>query len=211
MDQAQIIEKYQEAKVDRDASQSSDTESLLELLESLENDDDLEQFREKRMAELRNEFRRIDRAFDTHGDSTGSIHYTSDEKELMSTVAKADLAIVHFYQAAFPRCQAMNDLLSLVAEKHLPITIMAIQAEDAPFLVTKLRVKVLPFVVIYRKGQEISRIVGFEGIGGSEKAASLQTMEAHLVKCGAINRTTINAKSMRDKRTNPESDESEDD
>lgn len=209
MDHAHIIEKYQESKVDPHAPDSSDTESLLELLESLEQDDDLEHLREQRMAELRNEFKRIDRAIDVHGDSTGSVHYTSDEKELMNAVAKADVALVHFYQASFPRCQAMNDLLALVAEKHLPISIMAIQAADAPFLVTKLRVKVLPLLIVYRKGQELSRIVGFEGIGGTEKAASLQTMEAFLNKCGVINRTTMNAKSVRDKKASVDSDESD--
>lgn len=198
MDDSQVVEKYQQSKLE--ATENSDTESLLELLESLENDDALETYREERLSQLKKEFRLIDRAVEDFGDLAGTVHYKNNEKELMDTVANANTAIVHFYQPAFSRCQAMNDLLSLVAEKHLPIQVLAIQAEDAPFLVSKLKVKILPFVVIYKQGREVSRIVGFEGIGGSEKGASLQSFEAFLMLRGLIDRTTTNTKSVRDKK-----------
>lgn len=217
MNDAQIIEKYQESKVDPlknkevDLEIESDSESLLELLESLENDDELAGFRDQRLAELKKEFQQIDRAVDDYGDAAGTIHYYTNEQELMSSVTKSEVSILHFYQPSFPRCQSMNDLLAVFAEKHLPVHVMAIQAENAPFLVSKLRVKVLPFVVIYRKGKEVARIVGFEGIGGLEGAASLQTFEAYLNKCGVLNRMSANKKSVRDRKAAIDDEDSDDD
>lgn len=215
MNDAQIIEKYQESKIDPlkngQIESESESESLSELLESLENDDELAGFREQRLAELKKEFRQIDRAVEDYGDAAGTIHYYSDEKELMNSVTKSEVSILHFYQPEFPRCQSMNKLLEVFAEKHLPVHVMAIQAEEAPFLVSKLRIKVLPFVVVYKKGQEVARIVGFEGIGGLEGAASLQTLEAYLNKCGALNRTSSNIKSVKDKKVAIAADDSDDD
>lgn len=215
MNDAQIIEKYQESKVDalknEQIESESDSESLLELLESLENDEDLAGFRDQRLAELKKEFRQIDRAVEDYGEAAGTIHYYKHEKELMNSVTKSEFSILHFYQPTFPRCQSMNDLLAVFAEKHLPVHVMAIQAEDAPFLVSKLRVKVLPFVVIYKKGEEVARIVGFEGIGGLEGAASLQTLEAYLNKCGVLNRTSSNTKSVKDMKVAIAAEDSDDD
>lgn len=208
---ALLVEKYQESKLIQKNDNDSDTESLLELLESLENDDELEAYRDQRMAQLKKEFAKIDRAIDDFGDSAGKVHFSDNEKEIMYFITRADVSIVHFFQQSFPRCVAMNKLLALFAEKHLPIQVMAIEAENAPFLVSKLRIKVLPFVLVYRKGQEIARIVGFEGIGGSEEAASLLLMEAYLNKSGVIGRTTMNIKSVRGKQTKTLNEDSDDD
>lgn len=190
----ELIEKYQNTKVEK-----SDSESLQELLEDLENDREFEALTEKRLEHLQKEFKLIERAVEEFGDSAGTIHYYSNERELMDAVAKAETSIVHFYQPTFPRCKAMNNVLELFAEKHLPIQVMAIRAEDASFLVSKLRVKVLPLVLIYKKGQEVARIVGFEGVGGSENIVSLQTLEAYFIQRNVITRTTINTKSVRNK------------
>lgn len=211
MSHAHVVEKYQESKVDGGHREDSDLESLLELLENLENDDDLAAIRETRLAELQKEFRQIDRAVDDLGDSAGTVLQTTDEKELMATVAATETAIVHFYEPEFARCQAMNSLLRIFAEKHLPIRVVAIEAHNAPFLVSKLRVKVLPLVVAYRLGQEKCRLVGFEAIGGSEHAASLATLESFLLGHGVIARTTTNAASVHKRPSRADTEDSDDD
>ena len=78
-------------------------------------------------------------------------------------------------------------LTQILAEKQLTPQIVAIKAVDAQFLVQKLNVKVLPFVVAYKNGLEVTRIVGFERLA----------LEALLYKHGVLQRTRKNHKSGR--------------
>jgi hypothetical protein len=68
----------------------------------------------------------------------------------------------------------------------LETKIFEIEAANAPFLVTRLGVKVLPFVVAYNKGNELVRLVGFEFIGGDD--FTTKDLEAFLIRHGALNR-----------------------
>lgn len=206
---ASIVEQYQESRLKSvNGVSDSDDDNLLEILESLDNDDDevVHQLREQRLDQLKKEFRRIDRATDTLGSEAGKVRYFSDEKELMDVVTRSEIVVVHFYQPTFPKCKAMNAALDQLAERHLPLNVVAIQAEKAPFLVAKLKVKVLPFVVVYSQGKEVTRMVGFDGISvGSD--VSVELLERRLHEAGAINRRTTNYKTIRGKAPKPESDD----
>lgn len=212
--QAELIEKYQASQLNNlkgDRPESDEEDDLLETLEALEDDDQMiSKYREQRLDQLKKEFGKIDRAASTHGDNLGTIFFTDDEKELMDTVTSSEVAIVHFYQPTFGKCRLMNERLSLVAEKHLLVRVLAIPAEKTPFLVSKLKIQVLPFVVVYRNGKEVTRIVGFEGLGPNPGEVTDEGLEQRLYQCGAINRKTTNFASVRSRTHKPE-DDSEDD
>lgn len=195
---AAVVEKYQDSKLKNSRDDpDSDSDSLLELLDSLENEDEVvSRYREQRLDELKSEMRKIDAAAATFGESLGTVQYYSDERELMTVVAGTPAAVVHFFQPTFSKCKLMNEKLALVAEKHVSLAILAIPAEKAPFLVAKLKIKVLPFVVVYRGGKEVSRIIGFEGLG-SGTDIQLSTLENKFLLCGAISRRTINGSNSR--------------
>lgn len=208
-DQA-VVEKYQESKLKEATGLSDSDDNLLEILEELDNDDEiLNSIKEQRLEQLKKEFRSIDRAADTYGEELGRIRYLSDEKEVMTLVTSVDVAVVHFFQPTFPKCKAMNSKLELLAEKHVALCVAAIQADQAPFLVTKLKVKVLPFVVVYKKGQEVARIVGFEGIGAGSSEVDFELLERKLLDCGAISRRTTNYTSIRNKAPRKEDSDSD--
>lgn len=208
--QAAIVERYQESKL-READGLSDSDdNLLEILENLDNDEDevLHLLREQRLEQLKKEFNKIDKAVGNMGGDVGHVQFVEDEKDIMDMVTKSEIALLHFYQPTFPKCKVMNDTLGLLAEKHVSLRILAIQAEKAPFLVSKLKVKVLPFVVIYRNGKELSRVVGFDGISASAAdKVSLDLLERKLLDCGAINRQTINFKTIRGKAVKEDSED----
>lgn len=205
---ASIVEKYQESQLKNvNGLSDSDDDNLLEILEGLDDEDDvMHQLREQRLEQLKKEFRSIDRATDTLGSDAGKVQFFSDEKELMNLVTRTEMAVVHFFQPSFPKCKAMNDALNQVAEKHLSLSVLAIQADKAPFLVAKLKVKVLPFVVVYTKGRELTRLVGFDGIATGNDV-NVELLERKLLECGAINRRTTNYKTIRGKKPIEESDD----
>ena len=60
--------------------------------------------------------------------------------------------------------------------------------ENAPFLVTKLKVQVLPCVLAFVGGVSKDRIVGFEGLGYSEDIFTTKDLEARLLRAGVLAR-----------------------
>lgn len=58
--------------------------------------------------------------------------------------------------------------------------------ENAPFLVTKLNVKVLPCILAFVNGKTVDRIVGFEGLGYTPDTFTTQDLEARLLASGVV-------------------------
>ena len=62
---------------------------------------------------------------------------------------------------------------------------MRIAVEDAPFLVERLGVKVLPCVIGFVDGVGVERVVGFEGLKGGD-AFETGVLEGRLVGKGVL-------------------------
>lgn len=60
--------------------------------------------------------------------------------------------------------------------------------ENAPFLVTKLKIQVLPCVLGFVNGVSVDRIVGFEGLGYTQDTFTTKDLEARLLSSGVIQR-----------------------
>lgn len=60
--------------------------------------------------------------------------------------------------------------------------------ENAPFLVTKLKIQVLPCVLSFIDGVSVDRIVGFEGLGYTPDSFTTKDLEARLLASGVIQR-----------------------
>lgn len=63
--------------------------------------------------------------------------------------------------------------------------------DNAPFLVTKLKIQVLPCVIAFVDGVGADRIVGFEGLGGGELGNDgdgfrTKDLEARLLAAGVL-------------------------
>lgn len=70
----------------------------------------------------------------------------------------------------------------------MEIDIIAIKAESSPFLVAKLGIKVLPFLICYRNGLEVARMIGFEKIDNSNEDFDLASFEKFLFANGVVRR-----------------------
>jgi len=82
-----------------------------------------------------------------------------------------------------------------LAPKHFDTRFLKMNVENAPFLVTKLKVQVLPCVIAFVNGVTVDRIVGFEGLGYTQDTFTTKDLEARLLTSGVIQRakTTENA------------------
>ncbi|KAI8808866.1 thioredoxin-like protein [Cladochytrium replicatum] len=107
------------------------------------------------------------------------------EKELMQITTNTKLCVVHFFHKEFRRCQIMDSHLEKLARKHFKTRFMKIDVEDAPFLVDKLKVKVLPTVICFVDSVSVDRIIGFDELGGTD-SFSTANLEKRLLKAKVI-------------------------
>ncbi|BBG95404.1 phosducin-like protein 3 homolog [Prunus dulcis] len=107
------------------------------------------------------------------------------EGDFLGEVTGTEKAICHFYHQEFYRCKIMDKHLKTLASKHVDTKFIKLDAENAPFFITKLGVKTLPCVIIFRKGVAVDRLVGFQDMGGKDDF-STRALEVVLIKKGII-------------------------
>jgi hypothetical protein len=68
-----------------------------------------------------------------------------------------------------------------LALKHFDTRFLKINVENTPFLITKLKIQVLPCVLAFVNGVSVDRIVGFEGLGYTQDTFTTKDLEARLL------------------------------
>ncbi|KAG0331913.1 hypothetical protein BG000_010495 [Podila horticola] len=137
-----------------------------ELFEELENDDyGMSSFREQRIEELKEEVAKRKLMMENEH---GIYKDVTDEKEVMDITTKTKHCVVHFYHSDFRRCMIVDKHLEALAKKHIKTKFVKIKVEDAPFLVEKLQVKILPCVISFTDGMAVDRLIGFEELGNTD-------------------------------------------
>ncbi|KAH6684403.1 thioredoxin-like protein [Halenospora varia] len=166
-----------------DAANSDDEEALFK---SLEDDDRVvDAFREQRIQQLSSELKR---AKSQKNQGFGNYTEIKEEKALMDLTTEVKYAVVHFAKDDFARCGVMDTHLETLAPKHFDTRFLKMNVENAPFLVTKLKVQVLPCVLAFVDGKSVDRIVGFEGLGYTQDTFTTKDLEARLLASGVVQR-----------------------
>ena len=163
---------------------SDDEDALLDELEKeTESDPKLAYLREARIQQLSSD---LARAKSLRDEGYGTYIDVKDEKVLLEITTSYKKCVVHFHKSDFNRCRIMDDHLRIIAEQHLEARIVKINVENAPFLVTKLGVKILPCVIAFIDGVSVDRVIGFEGLGYSEDTFETSDLERRLVAAGIL-------------------------
>lgn len=72
------------------------------------------------------------------------------EDEFLPAVTGSKYAVVAFFHKDFERCKIIDKHLALIAPKHIATKFVRLNAEKAPFFVSKLQIKMLPTVVLFK-------------------------------------------------------------
>jgi hypothetical protein len=75
-----------------------------------------------------------------------------------------------------------------LAKKHFDTRFIKVNVDNAPFLVVKLKVQVLPCVLCFIDGVGVDRIVGFEGLSYTQDTFKTPDLEARLLGSGVVQR-----------------------
>jgi len=177
------------AKVlDQSQQDSDDEDALIAQLEDDEGDHALAALREQRINQLHAEF---SRAQVMRESGQGTYQEIKDEKQLMDLTTSTKLCVVHFWKSDFGRCDLMHRHLETLAPKHFDTRFLSISVDSAPFLVTKLNVRVLPCVLAFVNGVTVDRITGFEGLPGGDKFTT-KDLERRLLQANVLVREKVN-------------------
>ncbi|KAK5138408.1 hypothetical protein LTR04_004387 [Oleoguttula sp. CCFEE 6159] len=175
------------AIIDR-PSHNTDSDDEDALISALEDDSSLDAFREQRLQQLHSEFIR---AKQMRASDYGTYTEIKDEKTLMDLVKDTKLAVVHFGKADFGRCGVMDRHLEALAPTHFDTRFLHIDVNNAPFLVTKLKIQVLPCVLAFIDGVGVDRIVGFEGLSHNPDNFTTRELETRLLSSGVLVRAKV--------------------
>lgn len=153
----------------------------IERLDRLE-DDDLERMRRERMDQLK-AAQRARTEWTAAGHGTYS--EMSDEKDFFKQLKASKRAVVHFYRGSNRACAAVDAHLARLAPKHVETRFVKVNAEKAPFLVERLKIWMLPTMVLIKDGRTDHSIVGLDELGGSEDFTT-ETLEEVLLGHGLL-------------------------
>lgn len=202
---SQVLDKYQDTLYNRRDENSDDDFDEDDFMDMIDNDPSLAGYREKRLQELSQQMNTAKRNLEAGG--YGTVLEVNSEKEVLEKTTKVTgdgtkLSIVHFHQPEFQRCKIMSKRLETLAQKHLNTQFLQVNASKAPFLASKLGIRVLPFVIGYVNGREAIRLVGFEQLGNSDDF-KVEALEALLIRAGVLRRHA-NLSSTRKERVRSE-------
>ncbi|CAG8696069.1 2216_t:CDS:2 [Ambispora leptoticha] len=168
--------------------ETANTENLSddELFEELENDDlAVSNFREKRLEQIKKEMQQLQ---EMRANDHGTLTEVTEEKEVLKITTSTKNCVVHFFHKEFRRCQIMDKHLKTLAQKHFKTRFLKIDVENAPFLVEKLNVQVLPCVICFIDGVSVDRIIGFEELGNTD-SFNTGILELRLSTSGVITKS----------------------
>jgi thiol-disulfide isomerase/thioredoxin len=153
--QQQFGDEYNDTN-DNDSDADSDYDDLLD------DDPVLDGIRQRRIQELRQlAVTKASHLANGHGQ-----YRTISQDEFLPECAStsSEYVAVHFFHREFQRCDIMDHHLKRIAEQHTTCKFVRMDAEKAPFFVTKLNIKTLPTVLVFRNGKTTDRLIGFEGL-----------------------------------------------
>ncbi|GAB7346506.1 hypothetical protein MBLNU457_5194t1 [Dothideomycetes sp. NU457] len=172
----------------RNDDSSDDEDALISALEEDSDSNTLTAFREQRLQQLHAE---MSRAKAMRNSDTGRYTEIKDEKQVMDITTSTKLCVVHFMKPDFARCRVMDAKLSALAPKHFDTRFIGVDVQNAPFLVAKLKIQVLPCVIAFVDGVGVDRVLGFEGLGRNPDDFRLQDLEARLLATGVLVRAKM--------------------
>ncbi|KAG8196567.1 hypothetical protein JTE90_003580 [Oedothorax gibbosus] len=154
----------------------------IEKLDRME-DEDLQALERKRAAALKKQIKKKEELV-----SSGHGVYSElfNESEFFEASKNSKSLVVHFFRPSTMRCSIVDKHLQALAPKHVETRFCKINAEKSPFLVTRLKVRVLPTIVLCKEGKIVDYIIGFDDLGGVDDF-STEMMEWRIARANVMN------------------------
>ncbi|XP_059144869.1 uncharacterized protein LOC131932009 [Physella acuta] len=168
------------------ANQIIDDQTLAEddLIAELEKEEIPSYIREARLQSLKqqtHEFQELRKL------SFGEYTLIPDEKSFLdlTTSTSVENCIVHFFHPDFRRCAIVDSHFEILCKKYFKTKFAKLNVEKSNFLITKLKIQMLPAILCFKKSLVVDRIIGFEELGNTDDFP-LVILERRLARSGVI-------------------------
>lgn len=108
-----------------------------------------------------------------------------EEKNFFDITKSADRVVCHFYRDGAMRCKIVDKHLKILAQKHVETRFITLNAPKCPFLAERLKIVVIPTILVIVDRIAIDRIEGFTDLGNRDDFDTAM-MEWRLAKSKAI-------------------------
>lgn len=98
----------------------------------------------------------------------GTYTEIGDEADFFRECKQSRLVCLQMYRPSTWRCELVDKHLNKLAQDHLECRFLKINAEKIPFLVERLRIMVIPTLVLVIAGKVAHQVVGFDELGGTD-------------------------------------------
>lgn len=92
-----------------------------------------------------------------------------EEKEFFNATKNSENVVVHFYREETFRCKIFDKHFKILAKKHPETKFCKIDAEKCPFLCDRLKIRVIPSVLLIKDQQTSGHIMGFTELGNTDE------------------------------------------
>lgn len=76
--------------------------------------------------------------------------------------------VCHFYRPSTRLCLEADEKLDALARRYLHLRVVKINVERAAFLCDRLKIFVIPTIMLIKKGKAEHSLLGFDELGGKE-------------------------------------------
>jgi len=202
----------EEAKNQMEAWEAAQKKAQIEQDDEFDEDDllddkEIQDLQQKRLADLQQKYA-LEKQF--HAQGHGEYREIVEE-EFLKEVCGSQWVVVHFHHREFFRCKIVDKHLRIIAQKHLSCKWLTLDAEKAPFFVSKLAVQMLPTVIVFKNGVVHDQFSGFDELGGKDEFRT-EVMEHWFSKAGCVRMKKKDvAKAEKESDDEDSQDEEEDD
>ncbi|SBT33968.1 phosducin-like protein, putative [Plasmodium ovale wallikeri] len=128
-----------------------------------ENDEELENIKNKRLQELKNKH---NENMNMLRKGHGVYKEILSEKEFFDICKSSKNVCCHFYRNTTWRCEYIDGKLKNLSKKFLHINFVKINVEKSPFLCERLKIWCIPTLMLIQDGKTEHSIIGFDELGG---------------------------------------------
>uniref|UniRef100_A0A3P9KNW0 Thioredoxin domain-containing protein 9 n=2 Tax=Oryzias latipes TaxID=8090 RepID=A0A3P9KNW0_ORYLA len=147
------------------------------------DEDELEKLKEKRLEALKKAQKQKQEWL---AKGHGEYREIASEKDFFGEVKESKNVVCHFYKSSTFRCKILDKHLAILAKKHVETKFFKLNAEKAPFLTERLRIKVIPTLALLIDGKSKDYVVGFTDLGNTDEF-STEMLEWRLGCADVIN------------------------
>lgn len=192
------------------------------LFEALETEDD-SAYRANRIEQLNAEFASAQNDPAAHS-SAGLAPPTTLREDALYPTLQSDQAlldfttqthrcVIHFAHPDFARCNTMDEHIRALATRHHEVPFARVDVRNTPFVVEKIKIRVLPCVIGFKDGVAVERVIGFEGLGSGGRDGtdgfSTATLEKRLLWTGILTQAKMKAGDEDSQSSDADSDVNE--